>query len=35
MTLQTFKDSIKDHEPPLGLNPVLEALWWDGRQEWD
>lgn len=35
MTLQTFKDSIKDPEPPLGLNPVLEALWWDARLEWD
>ena len=35
MDLQTFKDSIANPEPPAGLSPALEALWWDAKGDWD
>ena len=35
MDIKTFKDSLAQDEPPSGLPPALEALWWDARGEWD
>ena len=35
MNLKTYKDSLARDEPPTGLSPALEALWWDAKGEWD
>jgi hypothetical protein len=34
MNAQQFVESLKDVDPPLGLTPPVEALWWDGKGEW-
>ncbi|SET78453.1 hypothetical protein [Hymenobacter actinosclerus] len=34
MTYHDFLDSQTQHEPPAGLSPLLEALWYAGRDEW-
>lgn len=33
-TLADFKVSLTADEPPPGLPPALEALWWDARDDW-
>ena len=35
MDLQTFRDSIAKPQPPAGLGPALQALWWDAKGDWD
>ena len=35
MDLATFKQSLKQDSPPAGLTPALQALWWDGKGDWD
>lgn len=35
MDLKTYKDSLARDEPPSGLSPALEALWWDAKGDWD
>ena len=35
MTYQNFLDSQTQPEIPTGLPPLLEALWYAGRDEWD
>jgi hypothetical protein len=35
MDLTTYKDSLARDEPPSGLSPALEALWWDAKGNWD
>jgi hypothetical protein len=35
MDLKTYKDSLARDEPPTGLSPALEALWWDAKGDWD
>jgi len=35
LDLQTFRASLADAEPPPGLTPALEALWWDARGDWE
>jgi hypothetical protein len=35
MDLAKFRESLKQTEPPEGLSPALEALWWDTKEEWD
>lgn len=34
MTLAGFIDSLNGAEPPQGLLPLLEALWWDAKGDW-
>ncbi|MEI8699738.1 MULTISPECIES: hypothetical protein [unclassified Mesorhizobium] len=34
MDLQAFRDSIVQLQPPAGLNPALQALWWDAKGDW-
>ncbi|HEX3570392.1 MAG TPA: hypothetical protein VHU44_06180 [Acidobacteriaceae bacterium] len=34
MNAQQFVESLKNVDPPLGLTPPVEALWWDGKGEW-
>jgi hypothetical protein len=35
MTLQDFKNSIKDTSPPGQINPLLQSLWYDGKDNWE
>ncbi|WP_343305880.1 hypothetical protein AAHN97_01820 [Chitinophaga niabensis] len=35
MTITEFKASLANSAPPAGLSPLLEALWWDGKGDWD
>ena len=35
MDLATFKQSLQQATPPEGLTPALQALWWDGKGDWD
>ncbi|GAA4415790.1 hypothetical protein GCM10023187_46600 [Nibrella viscosa] len=35
MTLDQFTASLADAQPPAGLHPILNALWYDGRGDWD
>ena len=35
MTLTEFKTSLTDDAPPPELPPALQALWRDGRGDWD
>ena len=34
MTLQQFRDSLRDQEPPSGLSVALAGLWWDAKGQW-
>jgi hypothetical protein len=35
MDVAGFRESLKQPRPPQGLSPALEALWWDGRGNWE
>ena len=35
MNLESFIKSLEDAQPPANLTPVLKALWYDGKQEWE
>jgi len=35
MTLQEFKSSLKNTAPPNELTPLLKALWYDGKNNWE
>ncbi len=35
MNLAALRASLGDPAPPPGLDPALQALWWDARGEWD
>jgi hypothetical protein len=35
MTLLEFKVSLQNSEPPVGINGVLRALWFDAKHEWE
>ena len=35
MTLEDFKRSLSDTRVPAGLSPVLQAMWHDGRGDWN
>ncbi len=35
MTIDQFKASLFQTAPPSGLGPALEALWADGRGDWN
>ena len=35
MDLETFKQSLDHDQPPQGLSPELQALWWDGKGNWE
>jgi hypothetical protein len=34
MTVEEFRASLKQAEPPAGVNAPLAALWWDAKGEW-
>jgi hypothetical protein len=35
MTLQEFKASLKFTAPPTELNALLQAMWYDGKGDWE
>ena len=35
MTLEEFRSSLKNSTPPEGLKPLLKALWYDGKNDWE
>jgi hypothetical protein len=35
MNLQEFRDSLRQDEPPRGLNFALAGLWWDAKGDWN
>ena len=35
MDLAAFKVSLKDAAPPDGIEPLLQALWYEARGDWD
>ncbi len=35
MHFDDFVDSMSEAKPPTSLSPLLQALWWDGRNDWD
>ena len=30
-----FENSLREQQPPAGLPPLLQALWWDARDNWE
>lgn len=34
MTLQDFRDSLLNDEPPHQVGVALAALWWDAKGDW-
>ena len=34
MTIEDFKRSLANNDPPADLTPALTALWWDARGNW-
>jgi hypothetical protein len=35
MTLESFRTSLREAMPPAGLAPLLAALWWDAKGNFD
>jgi hypothetical protein len=35
MTLQEFRDSLTQDEPPQRLSLALAGLWWDAKGDWN
>ena len=35
MTLQEFRESVRQEQPPAGLSLALVALWWDAKGNWE
>jgi hypothetical protein len=35
MTPDLFRASLSADQPPSGLSPPLEALWWAGKGDWE
>ena len=35
LDFETFQASVSEDQPPQGCSPLLEALWWDAKDDWD
>jgi hypothetical protein len=35
MTLEDFIESLTQSHPPAGINDHLQALWFDGKNDWE
>ena len=35
MNTSEFEDSLTQPEPPAGLPPLVEALWWEAHGDWE
>jgi len=34
-SIDEFRETLNDNQPPEGLSKLLQALWWDGKGDWD
>jgi len=34
MTLEEFRESLSETDPPAGLTAALVGLWWDAKGDW-
>ena len=34
MTLEEFRESLRETDPPVGLTLALAGLWWDAKGDW-
>ena len=34
MTIEAFRASLNNADPPAGISPLLQALWYDGKNDW-
>jgi hypothetical protein len=35
MTIEEFKDSLKEKKPPKGISEIVIALWHDAKGDWE
>lgn len=35
MTFTTFVQSVQSDTPPAGISPLLEAMWYDAKGDWE
>jgi hypothetical protein len=35
MTIDQFKATLSESEPPAGIHPVLQGLWYDASGNWE
>ena len=35
MTMEQFRSSLKNGDPPAHLSPALAGLWWDAKGDWN
>jgi len=35
MDFASFRASLAGDQPPAGLEPAAQALWWDAKGDWD
>jgi hypothetical protein len=35
MTLEEFRKTLNQSLPPEGIGPLLQAMWFDGKEDWD
>ena len=35
MTLEDFKNSLSQADPPDTYSPYLQSLWWEGKGNWE
>lgn len=35
MTIEAFRASLKNADPPAGIPPLLQALWHEGKNDWE
>lgn len=34
MTIEEFRDTLREARPPAGLDLALAGLWWDAKGDW-
>ena len=34
MDIDTFRQSLAQAEPPPGIGPAVQGLWWDAKGDW-
>lgn len=35
MTFEAFQSTLADPAPPAGLDPLVEAMWYEAKGDWD
>ncbi|RXS96618.1 hypothetical protein [Silvibacterium dinghuense] len=34
MSLETLRAALREAHPPVGLTPLVEAMWWEAKGDW-